>query len=205
MRFFADDLSIVSDVDWSFCEPGAKKLTVDNIFNSRNWYLGRQDWPQLGEVLGASRLWRDGSPTCDGQAGEVIGPPLGWVEGAEVADGLPSAPCNCLCQGWDGVQPTFLGTPAPLFGMSLDTLTGYRFRQAGILPDVWWVLKPGAPPCGLEPFRCRLVLANDQHGKSVIANLRLTDPPPDIGQAGTWVVPDFSPRLAGQQVGLLTS
>jgi len=48
-------------IDWYFLPVDAPWCGVPNVLNSRNWYLGTIGWPDLGEVEGAARPWRNGS------------------------------------------------------------------------------------------------------------------------------------------------
>jgi hypothetical protein len=133
MRFFADDLSIETPVDWYFTDPGAKWCGLSNVFNSRNWYGGQQDWPLLGEVEGAARPWRNGSGLCHGNRGP-FGSAEQWEHGAQVADAIPADPCpGPQGQGFGLVKCDFVD-------MFVD-LIATRYG-----PDIWAVedyLAPG--------------------------------------------------------------
>ncbi len=50
----------VSSIKWYWCEPGAETLPFPTPFASRN-YVEKGVWPDLGEVEGAARSWRNGS------------------------------------------------------------------------------------------------------------------------------------------------
>ena len=50
----------VSKITWYWCGSDAEKLPFPTPFASRN-YVEKGVWPELGEVEGASRPWRNGS------------------------------------------------------------------------------------------------------------------------------------------------
>lgn len=61
MRFYPDRLDVETPVEWFFVDAATPWLKANNVFTSRNWIDGTEDWPLLGEVQGEARPWRDGS------------------------------------------------------------------------------------------------------------------------------------------------
>lgn len=99
-RFFSDRLDVLSDVAWYFCEPGAKPLPFPTIFGSNQWCnFQKEPTPILGEVIGAPRPWRDGSPPPLA----LTGLPCGTA--ADFAAGNPSPPLVPIVPVVWGVPP----------------------------------------------------------------------------------------------------
>lgn len=203
MRFFRDDLSIETSVDWYFTEPDAKWIGLSNVFNSRNWYGGTIDWPLLGEVEGADRPWRDGSGLPVGDLGPY-GTADQWDDGAYVADALEETPCPGppppLCQ----VPATTAGfvqhTGGPIMPWNLEG--PYIATQDNIDPSVWWtdVVKG---PCGNLARSMDLRLTSGPPNFTEVAKCTLIFELP--GEAGgDWQVPLSSPVFPGEQISVFS-
>lgn len=71
MRFFPNRPDIVTRVRWFFTLPGAKDFPGHTRFGSGIWTDDKQNWPGLGEVLGAPRPWNNGQAPL-GYTGEFF-------------------------------------------------------------------------------------------------------------------------------------
>jgi hypothetical protein len=89
--FFRDDPENIQDIEWYFTAPDAPWIGKENIFNARTWYGGVDDWPEIGEVQDAPRLYSKGGNT---RTGSPHGTDDQWEHGAYVEDAVPSDPCG---------------------------------------------------------------------------------------------------------------
>jgi len=91
------------DVEWYFCPPGAQIFPDRHQFASLNWWKG--DWDasdtSIGEVVGAPRLWSDGSLPAPYDGGRIAGTSSWFTSGcsghpALVWAGDPAMPVQCM-------------------------------------------------------------------------------------------------------------
>ena len=136
MAFYSGDLTQTCKVHWYFVEEGTPFLDFYHTFGSGNWADQTQDWPGVGEVLGAARPWRDGS---------TVGDAPGLVE------------CGTLDQ-WQNGQPEPPATPVPVdqFGTPIccgQTFTGFgtagTFKGASAEPFVIQTITTACTPAPL--------------------------------------------------------
>lgn len=97
---------------WFFCDEGADIFRGPKLYSSIDWDNKKREYvdPQVGEVPGASRPWRDGSkPFPIGWEGnKICGPREFFEQGAvlnESRDAEESAPELCPCGVPDPVAP----------------------------------------------------------------------------------------------------
>jgi hypothetical protein len=89
VRFFRDDPRTTKIV-WSFCDDQSNVLPFETFLYSRNWD-DNQSAPEgvLGEVLGGSRPWRDGTPPYPVAAGAGV---CGTAEQFKDGESVPPDP-----------------------------------------------------------------------------------------------------------------
>lgn len=81
---FGTDPAVMYRIKWFFASHGAKDLGFPTPFVSRN-YLSAGEWPDVGEVEDAARVWRNGSfPIFVSGLHGPCGPRPIWDEGADV-------------------------------------------------------------------------------------------------------------------------
>lgn len=79
------------DSDW----PGSDQPVPYNVFSSGNWSWQKSNWPGQGEVLGASRTWRNGSKPLGVVNGVTwCGTDEQWAGSILYSDSV-SDPCDC--------------------------------------------------------------------------------------------------------------
>lgn len=108
MYFFLDQPDLETRVRWYWAPEGAKVLPFPTRFGSGNWASQRDNWPGLGEVLGAPRPWNNGEVLAGADGIQPCGTADQFLNGTTVPDppyprepnGLASC-CLRQCQaGW---------------------------------------------------------------------------------------------------------
>jgi len=156
MRFFRDDLTVETPVEWYFLPSDAKWCGLPNIFNSRNWYGGVDDWPDLGEIEGAPRPYSKGGGAPVGTKGPY-GTADQWEFGAYVSDALKEGPCP-------GQGPFVIKVPFPELGgvctqqsfpsppvvypLQQKDENTWWFQDPFIVPDAYKIIREPGPACG---------------------------------------------------------
>jgi hypothetical protein len=86
MRFYPDRPDVLTRVQWFFVSPTTPFLEADNVFTSRNWADAADFWPDLGEVQGYKRPWRNGSPPAVAPQVDSCGSVHAFAEGVPFAE-----------------------------------------------------------------------------------------------------------------------
>lgn len=104
MRFWQDDAREVK-VRWFWCEEKAEVFPAHHRFGSGNWASDRFNWPGVGEVLDAPRLWLSGENPGELFGEKFCGPLRAYEEGALATDPPLNASvdgicccCTCTCE-----------------------------------------------------------------------------------------------------------
>jgi hypothetical protein len=172
-RMFRDDLTIETEITWEFTDPNAKWCGFSNVFNARTWYDGQEDWPELGEIEGAPRIWVDGSGACFSGRGP-FGTEDQWDNGAYVEDALTDDPCPApIGLGWGShaCDVSFAG------GVSTE-MTFYGDHWSGVYPlDMpnWLTYRKTGPPCCCCEGSGTLYVTDGPPNFTVIRELGATD------------------------------
>jgi len=132
MRFYTDPAAPVVRVRWYFVPAERPDLDLDTVFCSRNEELYDVGWPLLGEVEGATRLWRNGAGVGDAPGTHVCGSAEQWVYGQASPPTLPvpvdvaGTPLCCFPAGASppsAVQTACCINPIPAL-LTLETKLG---------------------------------------------------------------------------------
>jgi len=107
-RFFRDEPDRLSSIIWSFVEDGTPAFPVEHRFASLNYGVEGSTDNELGEVIGASRPWRNGSRFGAGSGDHYCGDLHDFFDGCvmEPPYALPpdAAKHVACCTGEEPVQ-----------------------------------------------------------------------------------------------------
>ena len=144
----------VSLIKWYWCDAGAGVLPFPTPFSSRN-YVEKGAWPDLGEVEGAPRPWRNGSfpvdvPGTSGPCGRADVWRFGYpgtvppIFGRNAVGLLPccGVPAPLLIAGPGGVRVGGVGVDHPIVAGP----GGVRVGGVGVQPTI--VVGPGGVRVG---------------------------------------------------------
>jgi hypothetical protein len=197
MRFDPKNPGLTQLVDWYFTDDNAPWVGLENAFNSRNWYGGVNGWPEIGEVQGSPRPWRDGSSCPQVLESKPTGSAEEWKNGT--TSFLAGPPCTCPCQYIPTLGAGFVDIPPllPTFNLgggdiaaALDLVTFAFF---------WVAIGTGVECChtGQEGFRFYISTTPDLTG--VICELTMLDVDVTHDQ-GDWLMPASSPYYPGEVI-----